>query len=167
MSKTLSAIYKDHRAAQNVVSKLESAGYRRSDISLLVSENGVTTDNISLKETTKAPEGAAIGGVTGTAAGAILGGLTAVGTITATGGIGLLAAGPLVGALTGAGVGGPIGGLVGSLIGYGMPETEAKYVDEYIGKGNVMLGITYDDAKEEQELKKIFESSQPEKVTVH
>ena len=76
--------------------------------------------------------------------GAVAAGLTTVGAVAATGGVGLLAAGPIVGALAGAGAGGATGGIIGGLIGAGIPEVEARYVDEALGKGAIMVGVETD-----------------------
>jgi uncharacterized membrane protein len=50
-------------------------------------------------------------------------------------------AGPLVGALVGAGAGTVTGGLVGALVGAGMPEHEARVVQDSLRQGGVVLAV--------------------------
>jgi hypothetical protein len=90
-------------------------------------------------QASKLPEGAASGGLTGGIIGAIIGGLTLVGSVLLPG-VGLLVAGPLVGAITGGAIGTAAGGLVGALVGIGIPENEAKYYQDSIqARGNVLV----------------------------
>lgn len=166
MSHTISALYKDHGAAQAAIDQLTLYGFDRSDISLVVAENGFGKNTVKLEENTKAPEGVAIGATAGAVAGAALAGLTTVGAVVTTGGAALLAAGPIISALAGAGVGAGAGGVIGGLIGLGMPETEAKYVDEYLGRGHVLVGVAI-EKKDEEKVKKLLNSAHPEKVTIH
>lgn len=144
-NKRITAIFEEHDSAIKAINNLAGLGITEEKIDFLVAENSWQNNKkIELEKNSKATEGAAIGaGIVG-AAGAVVAGLTAVGTVAATGGIGLLAAGPLVAALTGAGAGGVAGGLLGGLIGSGMPEVEAKFVDESLGRGNVMLAVEVD-----------------------
>lgn len=165
MSETVSGIYPSYQAASRAIDALRARGFDNQDFSILASENSAEQE-IKLQQNTKAPEGASLGARIGSALGAAVAGLTAVGTITATGGIGLLAAGPLVAALAGAGAGGVTGGLIGGLVGLGFPETEAKYIDERMGKGYVMLGVST-PAERKSEVKKILEDLDAEKVSVH
>jgi len=79
---------------------------------------------------------------------------------------GILASGPIVAAFTGAGVAGATGGLLGGLLGLGYPEIEAKFVDEKVGKGSVMIALNSDEDKIPA-LKASLEDMNPEKVTVH
>jgi hypothetical protein len=81
------------------------------------------------EQKSKLPEGSATGGLIGGLLGLVIGSLTLVGNVLAPG-VGLLVAGPLVGALTGGAVGVSAGGLLGALIGIGIPEIEAKVYDE-------------------------------------
>jgi hypothetical protein len=163
---TISALFKDHGSAQVAIDKLTMNGYDRSDISLVVAENGFGKNTVKIEENSKGPEGAAIGATAGAIAGATLAGLTTVGAVVTTGGAALLAAGPVVAALAGAGVGGSAGGIIGGLIGLGMPETEAKFVDEYLGRGHVLVGVKV-DKDNKVEVKQLLDSIHPEKITVH
>ncbi len=165
MSKTVSAIFPNYKTAAQAMEALRMRGFSDSDFSILAAENSATKE-IKVEENTKAPEGASIGASIGGVIGATVAGLTAVGTITATGGLGLLAAGPVVAAFAGAGAGGVAGGLLGGLIGLGIPETEARFIDEKVGKGYVMLGVTV-EGERKNDATEVLEECRAEKVTIH
>lgn len=93
------------------------------------------------EQRSKLPEGSATGGLLGGLLGIVIGSLTLVGNVLAPG-VGLLVAGPLVGALTGGAVGVAAGGLLGALVGIGIPEIEAKVYDESLKQqGNILVGV--------------------------
>lgn len=142
MSKFMTAIYEDRRTAEVAVDRLVQAGFSRDDISVLMSD-GTRGRDFSMEQSTKAPEGAASGGAIGGTLGAIAAGLAAVGTI-ATGGAGIVAAGPIVAALAGGGAGAAAGGIIGGLVGLGVPEHEAKVNAERLEKGDILVGVQCD-----------------------
>src|SRR5690606_38987047 len=113
------------------------------EISLLIGDN-FDREAFAVKSQTKMPEGAALGAASGGAIGALIGGLTAVGTI-ATGGAGLLVAGPVVAALAGAGAGAAGGGVLGGLVGAAIPEHEVKHYEDALSKGSVLIGVTCEE----------------------
>jgi len=143
MAAPVTAIFDNHFAATEAVSSLRSAGFPESDISILTSDTQTTRNTFGVTTKTKASEGVAIGAGVGGAVVALVAGLTAVGAI-ATGGLGLLAAGPIVAALAGAGAGAAAGGLLGGMIGLGIPEHEAKFYEDKIAKGGVLVGVLAD-----------------------
>lgn len=166
MSQTVSAFYDNHSAARRAIATLEANGFGTSDLSILASESSLH-NNIKLEEHSKAPEGISIGAGIGAAAGAAIAGLTAIGTITLTGGAAILAAGPIVAAFAGAGAGAGAGGLIGGLIGLGMPETEAKMIEDELGQGHVMLGVSVDDNDDKEQVQNLLKGTNPEKITIH
>lgn len=143
MSKTITALYETRTEAELAASRLMSSGIGVDDLSIMMAD-GTRGREWGISEATKAPEGAAAGGVTGGALGALIGGLAAVGTI-ATGGAGIVAAGPIVAALAGAGAGGAAGSVVGGLIGMGIPEHEAQLVEDELEGGKILLGVKAHD----------------------
>lgn len=139
-------IYPDKGSAENAVITLKAAGYRNSDISVLVPDpNGAT--NIGHEKGTKAPEGIATGAGTGATVGGVLGWLAGIGALAIPGVGPLIAAGPVMGLLAGAGVGGAIGGVTGALIGIGIPEYEAKRYEGMLKSGKVLLSVHCDNAE--------------------
>jgi hypothetical protein len=82
------------------------------------------------------------GAATGGAIGALLGGLAAAIGITATGGTGLLIAGPL---LFSSGTGALFGGFVGAMMTRGMEREVADFYDQALEKGKVLLAVEVGD----------------------
>ena len=137
-------IYNDRNQAENAVATLRGAGFRQSDISLLLSD--VTSASKLVPEKgSKASEGMAAGVGTGAAMGGALGWLAGIGAIAIPGLGPLIAAGPIMGLLAGAGVGGAIGGITGVLIGLGIPEYKAKAYETRIREGKVLVSVHCDD----------------------
>ncbi|MCU7494514.1 MAG: DUF3341 domain-containing protein [Ignavibacteria bacterium] len=137
-------IYNTRLSVENAVDALKNAGFRNTDISVLMQENEGSKD-FAMEKGTKAPEGAATGAGTGMVVGGALGWLAGIGALAIPGIGPFLAAGPIVAALAGAGAGGALGGITGTLIGMGIPEFEAKRYDGRIRKGGILLSIHCDD----------------------
>lgn len=142
MQNPVFSIYHDINQANDVVDRLLSAGISQRHISILTSE-AAGAKHLSLQQGTKAAEGATLGGSIGGAVGLLAGSLITA----ATAGVGVLAAGPLVGGLAGMGVGAATGGLTGVLIGAGIPEAEAKfYAREIAEKDAILIGVEVTDS---------------------
>jgi len=156
MAKLVTGLFKARSEAERAVEDLISYGFMREDISMLMSD-ATRGREFRLAEATKAPEGAAAGAALGGAIGAIAAGLVVLGVV-ALPGIGLVAAGPIVATLAGLGAGAAAGGLTGALVGMGIPEHEAKFYNEEIGRGGILLGVyTHDDRA--GQARKILEAS--------
>jgi hypothetical protein len=76
---------------------------------------------------------AAMAAATGGAIGSMLGGLAALGSTVATGGVGILVAGPIF-AATGA----VAGGLVGAMMSRGVEREVANYCDQAVSRGMIL-----------------------------
>ena len=145
-SRVVTGLFKDRDSAERVYSSLESRGYSRDDVNLLMSDQtrdryfGEGTADTELGS--KALEGAGAGSAIGGTLGAIIGGIAAIGTNVLLPGLGLVVAGPLAAALAGAGAGGLTGGLVGALIGTGIPEEHAEHYERGIKEGGAVVGVT-------------------------
>src|SRR5438477_5790676 len=137
-------IYADRHAVEEGAENLRRAGFRSTDISVLVAENQGTKD-FAHEKSTKAPEGAASGVLAGVVAGGLFGWLTGIGALAIPGMGPLLAAGPLVAALAGAGAAGTLGGIVGALVGLGVPEYEARRYEGRIREGGLLVSVHCDD----------------------
>jgi hypothetical protein len=81
---------------------------------------------------------ATAGAATGGAIGALLGGLAAAIGATASGGMGLFVAGPL---LFSSGTGAVLGGFVGAMMTRGMEREVADFYDQALEKGKVLLAV--------------------------
>lgn len=139
MSQLITGVFHSRSRAEQAVDELMRLGFSRDDISLLMSDT-TRGREFGLKESSKAPEGAATGATIGGVLGAVAAGLVALGTITIPG-LQLVAVGPLVATLAGLGAGAAAGGFAGALIGLGVPEHEAKFYQEEITRGGILVGV--------------------------
>jgi len=148
MTTVVTGLYDTPKQAAVAVQALEAQGIASNDISLITGDR-FDRDAFTVETHTKAAEGIGVGAASGGALGALIGGLTAVGTI-ATGGAGILVAGPVAAALAGAGAGAAAGGVLGGLIGAATPEHEIKHYEDALARGSVLVGVSceQDQAKE-------------------
>ncbi len=151
-------IFDSKPSVEGAVEMLKNAGFRSSDISVLMPTQESTKD-FAHEKATKAPEGATTGATTGALLGGGLGWLAGIGSLAIPGVGPLIAAGPIMAALAGAGVGGAVGGLAGSLIGMGIPEYEAKRYEGFVKDGGILLSVHVDDTEWAKKAKDILESS--------
>jgi hypothetical protein len=152
MTTVVTGLFDSPHQAAIAVQALEAQGIPGADISLLTGDR-FDRDAFTVETHTKATEGLGIGAASGGALGALIGGLTAVGTI-ATGGAGILVAGPLAAALAGAGAGAAAGGVLGGLAGAAMPEHEIKHYEDAIEKGSVLVGVSCEEDTEKEVAKR-------------
>ncbi len=136
--KIVTAFFSLPQAANSAFVDLTAAGFAAGSITVAANEQ-VGRRDLAMTAQTKAPEGAAAGAAVGVGVGAIAGALAVVGSVLLPG-IGWVA-GPLVGALAGAGAGATAGGLVGALVGAGLPEHEAKVVENAVRDGGIVLAV--------------------------
>lgn len=144
-NKMLTGLFRDRDSAENAYRSLESRGYSRDDVNVMMSDS--TRDSWFSGDAdsalgTKAMEGAGTGSAIGGTVGAVLAAVAAIGTSIVLPGLGLIVAGPLAAALAGAGAGGLTGGLIGALVGSGIPEDRAAEYEEGIKNGGMVMGIT-------------------------
>jgi hypothetical protein len=138
-------IYRDRQHAEQAVDALRAAGFRSTDVSVLLPDN-VGTKDFAHEKNTKMPEGTTTGAASGGVVGGALGWLAGIGALAIPGVGPFIAAGPIMGALAGAGVGGAVGGLIGALVGMGIPEYEAKRYEGRVREGGVLLSVHADDS---------------------
>jgi len=157
-------IYRDRQHAEQAVDALRAAGFRNSDVSVLLPDN-VGTKDFAHEKSTKLPEGAATGGASGAALGGALGWLAGIGALAIPGVGPFIAAGPIMGALAGAGVGGAVGGLVGALVGMGIPEYEAKRYEGRVREGGILLSVHADNSDWVKRAKEILKQTGAEDIS--
>jgi hypothetical protein len=78
------AIYPTRGAVEEAIDHLRNAGFRNTDISVLFPDNPGNKD-LGHEKNTKAPEGAATGGVSGAVIGGALGWLASIGALAIPG----------------------------------------------------------------------------------
>lgn len=149
-------IYPTYSSVEAAVNELKAAGFRNTDISVLMPENKGTKD-FAHEKNTKAPEGAATGAGTGAVVGGGLGWLVGIGALAIPGLGPFIAAGPIVAALAGVGAGAAVGGITGALVGMGIPEYEAKRYEGRIKEGGILLSVHSDSSDWTKKAKQILE----------
>jgi uncharacterized membrane protein len=165
MSKTsLFGIVKTYAQAEQIVERLQTAGFASSEISVLLPDNEGKHD-IGHVKATKAPEGATTGAATGGLTGGVLGLLAGIGALAIPGVGPFIAAGPIMAALSGAAIGATTGGVVGGLIGMGIPEIEAKRYEDKLKSGNYLIAVHTHDGAEKDRAKAIFEQAGAEDIS--
>lgn len=155
--------------ADVVIADLEEMGYTPADISVISEGSGetVTETNRDEGETfgETITEGASKGALTGAAIGGVAGLLAGAGVFPALAGI--LIGGPIAVALgltgvaastlSGAATGALAGGLVGALVSLGVPEDTARFYEQAVQSGGVVLGITVRDLETADRVREIME----------
>lgn len=144
--------------ANDIVSRLKSAGFDDNDISVLFPDKSSTRD-FAHEKNTKAPEGAATGAGAGGVVGGTLGLLAGIGLLAIPGLGPFIAAGPIMASLSGIAVGAAVGGIAGALIGMGIPEIEAKRYEGKIKDGNILISVHAETSEEAATAKSIFEEA--------
>ncbi len=149
------AIVPSEHLLERLLNHLEYTGYGQDDIQVLMTEE-TRERYLKLKGRAKMPEGALIGGLSGSVLGAIIGGVAMAGLTIVTG-PGVAIAGPIVGAVAGTALGSYTGTALGALIGAGIPEHEAGIFAEALKQDGSILIIVHvreEDAEDlEDELK--------------
>src|SRR5438445_6165447 len=136
-------IYRDRWHAEQAVDALRAAGFRNSDVSVLLPDN-VGTKDFAHEKSTKTPEGTATGATSGGVVGGALGWLAGIGALAIPGVGPFIAAGPILAVLSGVGVGGALGGLIGALTGLGVPEYEARRFEGRIRTCGILRACHWD-----------------------
>ncbi len=156
-------IYATRAQVEEAVEQLRSAGFRPTDLSLLLPEN-VGTKDLAHEQHSKAPEGAVAGGASGAVIGGVLGWLVGIGALAIPGVGPFIAAGPIVAALSGIGAGAALGGVAGALVGLGIPEYEAKRYAGRVREGGILLSVHADDREWTRKAKEILQRTGAEDI---
>ena len=141
---TVAALFQNRRDVGNAIDELNAAHFANDDIGVIWHDrennrdhiNDVTDadrPNLTPSTTDRVAEGALTGGVLGGAAGLLAG----VASLLIPGVGPFLAGGLLATVLTGA----VAGGLLGALINAGIPENEARYYDEAVRGGQILVTV--------------------------
>jgi hypothetical protein len=139
-------IYSDRTTVSDAVNVLHKAGYRATDISVLLSDNQGSKDFAHEKHT-QASKGAAVGAAAGAVLGAALAWFVSIQTVAIPALGPLVMAGPLVAALAGAGAVGALGWLAGLLAGLPQSEYLAKRYAGRIRRGGILLSVHCDSTE--------------------
>ena len=140
MSSSVLAHFPTRRSAEAAYDELIQRGIPREDVSVVghgrAGGAGLREDD----DHVGAGEGAAVGGIAGLLLGAAAMLIPGIGPVVA---VGPLAA-ALAGAVTGGAAGAVVGGVTGALIDAGVDEQTARYYDERLRQGGVLLSVRAD-----------------------
>ena len=151
-------IYRDTTVLGGALEELRVAGFRSTEVSVLIPEHS-RARNFVHKKDTKAPEAATTSTASGAGIGGALGWLAGLGALAIPGLGSFIAAGPIMGMIEGAGAGGVTGGIAGSLVGVGIPEYEAKRYGGRIKSGGILLLVHCDNSDWVKRAKSILEQT--------
>jgi hypothetical protein len=159
MTVTISRLYNSYPDAQAAIDRLEAAGVKHSDISVLASNadewykdgkhgKPSTFPDRDLDRKDDRAEAAGAGAGVGALAGGALGALTGLGILAIPGVGPVVAAGWLAATLTGAVAGGATGGVVGALTQAGVGKDEVDIYAEGLRRGGTVVSarVTEGDA---------------------
>ena len=157
MTVTISRLYNSYADAQAAINRLEAAGVKHGDISVLASNadewykgdkqgKPSTFPDRDLDRKDDRAEAAGAGAGVGAVAGGALGALTGLGLMAIPGVGPIVAAGWLVATLTGAAAGGATGGIVGALTQAGVGKDEADIYAEGLRRGGTVVSARVADA---------------------
>jgi hypothetical protein len=157
MTVTISRLYNSYPDAQAAIDRLEAAGVKHGDISVLASnaDNWYKNDRQGKPDTfpdrdldgkDDRAEAAGAGAGIGAVAGGALGALTGLGLLAIPGVGPIVAAGWLVATLTGAAAGATTGGVVGALTQMGVSSDEADIYAEGLRRGGAVVSARVADA---------------------
>src|SRR5829696_2638951 len=134
MARTAVGYFHDRRAADAAFDDLTTRRFSRDDVSIMGRGREGGT-GLADDDHVGAGEGAAVGGITGLLLGAAAMLIPGIGPLVAVGPISAALAGAVTGGVTGA----VVGGITGALIDAGVDEDTARYYDERLRQGGVLL----------------------------
>jgi len=169
MTVTISRLYNSYPDAQAAINRLESAGVKHGDISVLASNaDGWYSDGKPAKASTfpdrdldrkdDRAESAGTGAGVGAAVGGTAGVLAGLGLMAIPGVGPIVAAGWLVSTLAGTAAGGATGGVIGALTQAGVGKDEADIYAESLRRGGAVVSARVADA-DAARLQSVLDSS--------
>lgn len=166
-------IFTDRAHAESALSDFENHGYSPKEISVIV-KDGVLKEQIAESTGAHVASGLAEGATTGGVVGGVIGLLVGIGAVTLPGIGALLIGGPIAAALGLAGAaavtaqgittGAVAGGLLGALVGLGVPEETAKYYEQHVREGAIILAVSPKDTFTVEQVSQIFDAHGAQQV---
>jgi uncharacterized protein (TIGR02271 family) len=129
--------FREREAADAAFAELLGRGFSRDEIGIIDRGDDGRTAPATEREHATASGGAALGGITGLLVGVAAMLVPGIGPLVA---VGPIAAG-LAGAVTGGVTGAVVGGLGGALAHAGVPEEHARYYEERLREGGVLVTV--------------------------
>jgi hypothetical protein len=139
---TVVALFESQADAEQAIRDLKQAGFPQRAIGVVLRDPAFGCGGLPAADAPPFPgETASAGAVGGGILGGVVGMLAGVGALALPGVGPVIAGGVLVTSLTGAGLGAAAGGVLGALIGFGIPEATARYFEEGIRRGSVLVAV--------------------------
>jgi uncharacterized protein (TIGR02271 family) len=145
---TVVGLFQERQQAELAIQQLQDAGFTNDQIGVLMQDREGQKD-LADSTGTKVSESAASGAIGGGVAGGIVGLLAGIGALAIPGVGPIIAGGALASTLAGAGIGAAAGGLLGALVGMGIPEEDARYFEEGLRAGGVLVTVQADNRADE------------------
>jgi hypothetical protein len=168
------AVFDDEKALEEAMDELTSTGFDRAEISLLAGADTVEQSLghrfrkvAELEDDAGAPRTFYVSKeAIGDAEGALIGGLLYVGAVAAAG-VAVATGGALAAAITAAALAGGTGGLIGATLAKLLGDHHAKYLQEQLDRGGLLLWVRTRDAAHEERATGILRRHSGHDVHVH
>lgn len=168
------AVFSEANALESAVDELLSFGFDKSQVTLLASEDAIMKKLghkyrkvEELEDNPTAPRARYISTeALGAAKGGLIGGLLAVGGLGAAGLV-LASGGALALAMVSAALGAEFGGLIGAIFGEFIEDHHAKYYQDQLRHGGLLLWVRTSDEAQESAAKEILSRHSGRDVHAH
>ena len=174
MSREAVGIFHSPESFQNAIDELLSSGFHRAELSLLASEAAVV-EKLGhryakvdvLADDPEVPRAAYVSTeAIGDAEGGIIGGLVYVGATVAAGAV-VASGGTLLAVIAGVALAGGAGGLIGSVLAKWLGDHHARYLQQQLERGGLLLWVRTRNSAREERAVEILTKYSAEKVHVH
>ena len=141
-------VFDDPANAERALNGLRDAGFAPSDVGVVSRPSDAEAE--APPDVAPAPRVDETSGIlTGGLLGGVAGWLVGLTTLAVPGVGPLLAAGPLVAAVSGSGLGAAAGGLIGHFVAEGHEQDEARWYEEQVRAGRILLTVHARDRSDE------------------
>jgi Heat induced stress protein YflT len=137
---TVVVLFRDQPQAELAIRELKQEGFTDGQIGVLMQDRA-KQEQLADSTGSTVSEAAKTGAIGGGLAGGVLGLLAGVGALAIPGVGPIIAGGALASTLAGAGIGAAAGGLIGALVGLGVPEEDAKYFEQGVRAGGILVTV--------------------------
>jgi hypothetical protein len=167
-------VFDDAATLQAAIDELLSSGFDRAEVSLLASEAtvreklGHAFEKVAeLEDDQSVPRSAYVSTESrGDAEGGLIGGLVYVGAVAAAGAV-VASGGTLAATIAAAAALGGAGGLIGSVLAKLIGDHHARYIQEQLDRGGLLLWVRTRDRAHERRAKDILSKHSAHDVHVH
>jgi hypothetical protein len=167
-------VFASAETLQAAIDELQSSGFDRAELSLLADERTVDQKLhrhyrkvTELEDDAEVPRAAYVSPESvGAGEGALIGSLLYVGMVTA-GGMIVASGGTLAAALAGAAIAGGVGGMLGTMLATLVGDRYARYIEEQLNHGGLLLWVRTWDPGDESRAVEILKRHSGRDVHIH